>query len=109
MLTSEQLLLILFFAIAGAWFWHHLGIRQLALRHARQATRRDNLQLLDQSIYLRQIRLVRSRTSLLALERSYEFEFASRGDRRFLGWVVLVGRRLERLELQPYTEDNWLQ
>ncbi|MDB2448855.1 DUF3301 domain-containing protein [bacterium] len=109
MLTSEQLLLILLAAVAGAWFWHHLGIRQLAWRHAREQTERVNVQLLDQSIYLRQIRLVRSPVSLLALERSYEFEFATRGDRRFLGWVVMSGRHLKRLELQPYTEDRWMQ
>lgn len=109
MLTSEQLLLILLAAIGAAWFWHHLGIRQLAMRHARQACQRNNVQLLDQSIYLRKIRLVRSRATLLAMERSYEFEFASRGDRRYLGWVVLSGRQLTRLELQPYSEDHWLQ
>lgn len=109
MLTIEQLLVALVLVAFGAWFWHHLGIRQIALRHARKVTRRANLQLLDQSIYLRRIRPARSRDTLIALQRSYEFEFATRGDRRFLGWVVLVGRRLERVELQPYSEEHWLQ
>ncbi|WP_108125670.1 DUF3301 domain-containing protein [Saccharospirillum mangrovi] len=109
MLSTDQLLAAFAVVVVVAWFWHHLGIRQLALRHARQATRRANVQLLDQSIYLRKIRLVRSNATLLAFERSYEFEFATRGDRRYLGWVVLTGRRLTRLELQPYSEDHWLQ
>ncbi|PTY37557.1 hypothetical protein BGP77_13745 [Saccharospirillum sp. MSK14-1] len=109
MLSSEQLLLILVFAVISAWWWRHLGIRQLALAHARKACQKANVQLLDQSVYLRKIRLARSPVSLVTVERSYEFEFSTRGDRRFLGWVVLTGRRLQRLELQPYSDDNWLQ
>lgn len=108
-MSSSQLITLLLLAILGAWLWHHLGIRQYALQAARQITQRAGVQLLDQSIYLRKVRVVRSKSSLIALERSYEFEFSTRGDRRFLGWVVMLGRRMERSELQPYTEDQLLQ
>jgi len=109
MLSSSQLIMLLLLTMLGAWFWHHLGIRQYALQSARQITQKAGVQLLDQSIYLRKIRLAKSSSSLLALERSYEFEFSTRGDRRFLGWVVMRGRRMERSELQAYTEDRLLQ
>lgn len=108
-MSSSQLIILLVLAAVGAWFWHHLGVRQYALLSARQITQQAGVQLLDQSIYLRKVRLVRSASSLVALERSYEFEFSTRGDRRFLGWVVMIGRRMERSELQPYTEDQLLQ
>lgn len=109
MLSSNQLLLILACAILAAWWWRHLGIRQLALLQARKACQAANVQLLDQSVYLRKIRLAPSSNSLIAIERSYEFEFSTRGDRRFLGWVVMTGHRLKRLELQPYSDNSMLQ
>ncbi len=109
MLSNETLILILVLAIIGAWFWHHLGIRQIALRHARQTAKKEGVQLLDDSIVLARIRLCRSPDTAIAFQRTYQFEFSSLGDRRFLGWVILKGRRLETVELQPYSERNWLQ
>lgn len=108
-MTSQELVLTTLFIALGAWVWHHLGIRQLALRRARQATRKEGVQLLDDSIVLVRFRLRRSKDTLLAFERSYQFEFSSLGDRRFLGWVVMLGRRPVKIELQPYSERNWLQ
>lgn len=109
MLSNETLILILLFAAFGAWFWHHLGIRQVALGHARRTLKQEGVQLLDQSIILARIRPCRSDETLFAFRRYYQFEFTSIGDRRFLGWVIMVGRKLEKVEMQPYNERNWLQ
>lgn len=109
MLSNDTLILILVIAVGAAWFWHHMGIRQYALGHARKASEREGVQLLDDSIVLARIRPCRSSETVLAFRRTYQFEFTSIGDRRFLGWVILVGRKLEHIEMQPYNERNWLQ
>lgn len=109
MLSNETLILTLFIAAFVAWFWHHLGIRQIALGHARRAAKNEGVQLLDESIVLVRIRPCRSPETLFAFERYYQFEFSSIGDRRFLGWVVMVGRKLKQVELQPYSARDWLQ
>lgn len=108
-MTGKELLWATLAVAVAAWVWHHLGIRQLALQRARQATRKEGVQLLDQSIVLARFRLRRSPDTLFAFERTYQFEFSSVGDRRFLGWVVMLGRRQEHIEFQPYTANQRLQ
>jgi hypothetical protein len=105
---GQSLLLVLFVVAIAAWLWHHLGLRQIALQHARRVTKKEGVQLLDDSVYLRRMRLSRSTDTLFAFQRMYQFEFSTVGDRRFLGWVILHGRRLETVHWQPYIEDQIL-
>jgi len=103
---GQSLLILLFVVSFGAWIWHHLGLRQIALQQARRAAKKEGVQMLDDSIYLRRMRLSRSTDTIFAFQRMYQFEFSTVGDRRFLGWVILRGRRLESVHWQPYVEDN---
>ncbi|WP_051207930.1 DUF3301 domain-containing protein [Saccharospirillum impatiens] len=107
-MDGKSLLILLFVIIAGAWIWHHLGLRQIALFHARRSAKKEGVQMLDDSIYLHRMRLARSTDTLFAFQRMYQFEFSTVGDRRFLGWVILRGRRLESVHWQPYVEDKVL-
>ncbi|MHA7878636.1 MAG: DUF3301 domain-containing protein [Saccharospirillum sp.] len=108
-MSSDALLTLTLVFALGAWFWHHLGVRQRALQYCRQVTQKEGVQLLDESIIMIRMRPTRSQDTLFAFERTYQFEFSTRGDRRFLGWVVLNGVRLARVELQPYSDDSLLQ
>ena len=72
--------------------------RKLANAHCRQL----NLQLLDQSMVICGLWPVRGADGRLVLRRRYRFEFASIGDRRYQGELVMLGLRLESIELEPY-------
>lgn len=108
-MSSDALLTLTLVAALGAWFWHHLGVRQRALNYCRKITRKEGVQLLDDSIIMIRMRPCRSPDTFFAFQRTYQFEFSTRGDRRFLGWVVLNGVRLQQVELQPYSDDTLLQ
>ena len=82
--------------------WQHLNIGSRAYIAARQATERSGVVLLDQSVILQRLRVVRSSHSLFAVERCYKFEFSSIGDRRYKGWVKFRGNRLVGTDLEPY-------
>lgn len=85
-----------------AW-WHNLKRRESATRAVRQYCRREEVQLLDESIALEKIRLARDPDlGRLVLIRQYQFYFTSTGDERYSGKVSMHGRHLQQIELAPH-------
>jgi len=72
--------------------------RELADAHCRQL----DLQLLDQSMVICALWPVRGADGRWALRRRYRFEFSSTGDQRYQGELVMIGLRLEHIELDAY-------
>jgi hypothetical protein len=72
--------------------------RQLARAHCQQL----GLQFLDDSMVITGLRPMRAAGGALLFRRSYQFEFASTGDRRYRGTLVLEGRQLRHIELEAY-------
>lgn len=95
--------LLLLALLCGVIYWLHSGFykgraRELAEAHCR----RLDLQLLDQTMVITGIWPVRGRDGRLRLRRRYQFEFASLGDRRYRGSLVLLGMALQSIELEAY-------
>ena len=72
--------------------------RRLATEHCRGL----GLQLLDDGMVITGIRPARNAAGRLVLRRSYRFEFASTGARRYHGTIVLDGLELRSIELEAY-------
>lgn len=91
---------ILLLAIALAiWAWMDtLRARELAIRHGRELCREAGVQLLDQSVSLKRLRLAR-RNGLPSLIRRYQFEISVDGSDRHRGHLDLDGHRLEAWSL----------
>ncbi|WP_075186478.1 DUF3301 domain-containing protein [Teredinibacter haidensis] len=103
-MTLYDLAITLIALLLGIAFWQHLGISQRAFRVAKSHTEKNGVTLLDQSIVLRKIALCRSSHSLFAFKRNYSFEFSSVGDVRYRGQITMLGKRLKRIELEPFRE-----
>lgn len=86
---------------------HHTRISNLAIDHAQRCCQRHGLQLLDQSVVLEKVRLGLYR-GMPSFIRSYRFEFSSRGDKRYSGWITLNAWHLTGTELEPFAESNSL-
>jgi hypothetical protein len=82
--------------------WQHNNISIMARNSARQYCAKAGVQLLDQNVILKRIRIKTSPHSLFALQRHYLFEFSSVGDYRYKGMIYLLGKRTERIELAPF-------
>jgi hypothetical protein len=102
MITALKLLLLALLGAAAAYWWQSGVYKGRARALAEAHCERLGLQFLDQSMVISAIRPVRANDGRLALRRSYAFEFASLGDRRYRGYLVLVGMRLESIELETY-------
>lgn len=106
MILLEDIVLWALVVALGAALWHHLGISQRALALAKSYTQERGVTLLDQSVVLRRIGFARSRHSLFTLKRTYSFEFATLGDARYPGSLVMVGKRLKAVELAPFKTEQ---
>lgn len=82
---------------AVAVFWAAaISARDRAREAARGFCRRQGWQLLDQTVTLRRLRLVRGQHRL-EWQRHYRFDFSPDGGRRLSGELTLTGRRLDRI------------
>lgn len=89
--------------------------RQQALARVRQYCQQEDVQLLDDTLVVTARRLRRLPVLTLVGEqprqarpsgwqwlRHYRFEFTSTGEERYQGELVLAGRRVWRIRLQPH-------
>jgi len=84
-------------AVFSFW-WQSDRVKNHALTQVAALCRRQNLQLLDQTLVLKGLWPVRDETGALGLRRRYSFEFTSTGETRYQGRVLLLGGRLLSLE-----------
>ena len=91
---------------AGLYFYTSLRVRELAIAAARKRCVQESLQLLDQSVSMRKVRLG-TRSGVLQSDglyicRHYDFEFTSTRDERYRGDITMHGNRIAQLQLQPH-------
>ena len=94
---ASHLFDLLIFAVLvflAVFWWNTMGIKQQAYAAAKRHCLELSLQLLDQSVMLKRVRLKRNRAGGLSLLRVFVFEFASTGDERYRGEVHVLGRSL---------------
>lgn len=89
--------------LAGVWLWlDSLRVREHAIAAGRNACARYGLQFLDETVAFARLRLARDDDGRLRLRRAYTFEFSDTGDNRRSGAIVMLGSRLEDLQMEPY-------
>jgi len=94
---SNLLLLLLLGAIVGLWLKLSVA-RERAVQEARRQCQQHGLQLLDETVGLRGLRLRRV-NGLRMIERCYSFEVSIDGDDREPGRLWMIGSALSSLSL----------
>ena len=98
---SEALVLVIF-ALAVWYAFDALRARETAVRIARQACKEQGLQLLDDTVQGVGLRFGRDAEGLTRFRRTFLFEFSEDGFTRRSGSLVMLGARVESLQLEPY-------
>lgn len=89
-------------AAALVLFWHSsLAARELANRVAAQTCASANVQMLDGTVAIQRLRLVRAADPPIAWQRIYVFDYTEDGFSRRRGFVVLTGDTLDSVGLGP--------
>ena len=100
-MTWELLLAVALLALLVV-FWHSsLAARELANRVAQDACAAASVQMLDGTVAIHRLRLVRSREQPLAWHRTYVFDYTADGYARQRGFVVLTGDSVDSVGLGP--------
>lgn len=95
---GDVVILILVLATIGFWVQHD-RFRRRALSLARQATDKAEVQLLDQSVSLRRLRIGRDDRGWPLITRRFGFEFSRNGFDRYRGHVDFRGPQVSEVEL----------
>jgi hypothetical protein len=83
-------------------FWHSsLAARELANRVATETCTNANVQMLDGTVAIHRLRLVRGGDAPLAWRRIYVFDYTEDGFARKRGFVVLTGDAIDTVGLGP--------
>lgn len=90
-----------FIGIACFW-WQAYATKEFALKATRNYCESVGVQLLDDGLAMRGFALRRDASGNLRLRRSYSFEFTTTGEQRYHGTTVMLGRRLESVQLDPH-------
>jgi hypothetical protein len=100
-MTWELLLSVAALALLGL-FWHSsLAAREVANRVAQETCANASVQMLDGTVAIHRLRIVRSHEQPLAWHRTYVFEYTADGYARQRGFVVLTGDRVDTVGLGP--------
>jgi len=88
--------------VSAMYWWSAQGVKQIALRAARLHCQEMDVQMLDDCVVLHRFWFKRDASGTMRIWRSYLFEFASTGDARYYGRVILLGRRILAVQLEPH-------
>jgi len=85
-----------------AWYWMDaLRCKEIARAAGLRACEQVAAQFLDDTVEITKLRLRRTAQGRIALYREYRFEFTHNRDYRLRGEIVMLGRRVLRLTLEP--------
>lgn len=100
--------LILIALLLGAYLYWFNGqqVKEVALKAVRANCLNLEVQMLDEYVALNSIRLKRDQAGKMRLRRIFLFEFSSTGNERYNGVCIMLGRRVESIQMEPYRFDS---
>lgn len=98
---TDLLFVLLLAALAGFWL-DSLRALENARNAGKRACNSAGVQFLDDTVAVTSLALRRNAVGHLVIRRTYRFEFSDTGDNRLEGTLVLLGARVESVEMDPF-------
>jgi len=93
--TLGEVLVLFGFGAAALYFFGAIRVRELAVQAVAQASKRDDFQLLDQSVHIQRLSLSRDATGRWRVWRQYRFDYSYDGVERRQGHVMMLAKKVE--------------
>jgi hypothetical protein len=93
--TLGEILVVLLFGVLCLHFLAATRVREIAIQAVGHASRRDDFQLLDQSVHINRISLSRDQSGRWRIWRQYRFDYSYDGVERRQGFVIMLGKQLQ--------------
>ena len=98
-----QSILWLTLIIVIVYYWRNaLRVKERAYAAAQRRCSEMDVQLLDETVYLRRLWFKRNGQGILSLWRAFYFEFTVNGADRYYGRVIMLGAHITNVELDPH-------
>ncbi|MCF6205147.1 MAG: DUF3301 domain-containing protein [Methylococcaceae bacterium] len=94
--------LIILLLLIGYYWSDSTKTRETALDFVKNHCKKIDVQMLDEYVALNGLWLKRDKKGKIRLWRSYQFEFTSTGNERYNGKVIMLGRTITSIHLDPY-------
>lgn len=101
-MTLSSLFWIFLFGFLVWYWWKAKAIKDFVVNAARDYCKKADVLLLDEAVYLRGLWFKRDRQGNLRVWRRFLFEFTATGEERYLGRVIMLGKYIEYIELEPH-------
>jgi len=91
-------------AILGGLFWlwfDSTRVHEIAVARARRQCHANEVQFLDDTVALANIKPARDEDGRLTLQRTYTFEYSDTGNNRQPGSIIMLGRKVQFLSISP--------
>ena len=98
---TDLFFILLLAALAGFWL-DSLRALETARNAGKRACNGAGVQFLDDTVTVTALTLRRNVAGHLAIRRTYRFEFSDTGDNRLEGTLILLGARVESVEMEPF-------
>lgn len=99
-----ELTLIITLLVIG-WFWSDsMSKHERAIALGKELAEKFNLQLLDETVTMKQLRLGRNRRGHMQFKRNYHFEVSTHGSDRMQCHLTLLGNQLDDWHIPPYLQ-----
>ncbi|QBM19022.1 hypothetical protein MARI_31650 [Marinobacter sp. JH2] len=93
----------LFTAGFAVWYWWQAkAITDFVLDAARRYCKTMDVMLLDDAVFLRGLWFKRDDTGSVRVWRRFLFDFTTTGEERYTGRIIMLGRKIIQMELEPH-------
>ena len=101
-MAGEGLFLILLLAVVAWYWWSTMQSKELAKNAGKQVCSRYDVQFLDETVEMKKIWVRRGRHGKLELCRLFFFEFATDGEKRYQGRILVLGNQVSDVDMDAY-------
>jgi hypothetical protein len=98
----DDLILIVLLLAAYLYWFNGQRAKEIALKAVRANCLNLDVQMLDEYVALNGIWLKRDQAGKIRVRRAFLFEFSSTGNERYNGVCIMLGRRVESIQMEPY-------
>lgn len=102
MFGISELMWLGLIGLSCAYWWRAAGVKETALTATKAYCQQADVQLLDDALVLYRFWFKKDETGMLRVWRSYVFEFASTGEYRYNGQIILLGNKVLSIQLEPH-------
>jgi len=97
---------IILLLLLGYYWSSGMKAREIALMAVVAYCQKNDVYLLDECVVLHGQWLKRGKDGKIKAWRSYQFEFSSTGEERYNGKIVMLGRDVLMIQMDPYRIEH---